>query len=69
MTDSVARPFSIRLDFLQEGDFQATICEDGINADRFAADYRLHQKTVGNKDVLTFTMQPGGGFVARLRKN
>jgi alpha-glucosidase len=69
MTDSVARPFSVKLDFLQEGDFQATICEDGINADRYAADYRLHQKIVGNKDVLTFTMQPGGGFVARLRKN
>jgi alpha-glucosidase len=66
MTDSSARKFTIPLSFLSGNEFTATICEDGINADRFAADYKLFTKTVTSKDSLTFSMQPGGGFVARI---
>lgn len=66
MTDSTARTFTIPLDFIGNQQFTATICEDGINADRFAADYLLTSKNVSTKDSLTFTLQPGGGFVARL---
>lgn len=68
MTDSSARSFKLSLDFLGAGEYQATICEDGINADRYASDYRLTQKNVTAQDLLNFTMQPGGGFVVRLRK-
>lgn len=66
MTDSTAREFTIPLDFTGDKRFTATICEDGINADRYAADYSLTTKNISSKDSLTFTLQPGGGFVARL---
>jgi alpha-glucosidase len=69
MTDSVSRKFSIPLDFLDGGDYTATVCEDGLNADRYAADYKLSTRVVTSKENLSFTLQPGGGFVARLIKN
>lgn len=69
MTDSVSRKFTIPLKFLEEGKFEATICEDGLNADRYASDYKISTRTVTAQDLLIFTMQPGGGYMVRLRKN
>jgi alpha-glucosidase len=68
MTDTTTRSFTIPLDFVGPGNFTATLCEDGINADRFAADYKIVSRPVSSKDSLTFTLQPGGGYVARLMK-
>jgi alpha-glucosidase len=68
MTDSVSRKFSIPLDFLGDGQFAATICEDGLNADRYAADYKLSSRVVTSKENLSFTLQPGGGYMVRLIK-
>jgi alpha-glucosidase len=68
MTDSVSRKLSIRLDFLDEGHYNATICEDGLNADRYAADYKLSSRVVTSNENLSFTMQPGGGYMVRLVK-
>lgn len=68
MTDSVSRQFSIPLNFLDAGnEYVATACEDGLNADRYAPDYRITEKTVTAQDLLTFTMQPGGGYMVRLK--
>jgi len=68
MTDSVSRNFSIPLDFLEDGQYAATMCEDGINADRYAADYKMTNRVVTSKENLSFTLQPGGGFMVRLIK-
>jgi alpha-glucosidase len=68
MTDSVGRKFSIPLDFLGKGQYAATICEDGINADRYAADYKLSSRVVTSRENLSFTLQPGGGYMVRLIK-
>lgn len=68
MTDSSSRDISVPLSFLDEGTYQATICLDGVNADRYAADYKLMEKTVTAQDLFTFKMHPGGGMVARIRK-
>lgn len=68
MTDSVKRNYSLPLTFLKQGEYTATICEDGINADRYASDYKITSKTLSSKDSLTFTMQPGGGYMVRLIK-
>jgi alpha-glucosidase len=68
MTDSVSRNFTIPLSFLGNGEYTATICEDGLNADRYAADYKLSDHFVTSKNKLSFTLQPGGGFMARLIK-
>jgi alpha-glucosidase len=68
MTDSVARNFEVPLDFLEQGEYTATICEDGINADRYAGDYKLTTKTVTAAHKLNFMMQPGGGYMARIAR-
>jgi alpha-glucosidase len=68
MTDSASRKFSIPLDFLGKGQYTATMCEDGINADRYAADYKLSTRVVTSRESLSFTLQPGGGYVVRLIK-
>lgn len=68
MTDSISRKFSVPLKFLGEGAFVATICEDGLNADRYASDYSITEKTLTAQDLLTFTLQPGGGCMVRFRK-
>jgi alpha-glucosidase len=68
LTDSASRKFTIPLDFLGDGGFTATICEDGLNADRYAADYKLSSRVVSSTENLSFTLQPGGGFMVRLIK-
>lgn len=68
MTDSVSRTFEIPLDFLEQGEYEATICADGINADRYASDYKITSRVVTSKEKLSFIMQPGGGYVVRLIK-
>jgi alpha-glucosidase len=42
------------------------IMEDGVNADRYASDYRKTDRTVSKKDSLTFKMAPNGGWAAIL---
>ncbi len=69
MTDWTAKKFDIDLSFLGEGEYSAIIFSDGINADRFAQDYRKAEVTVSKTDTLTINMASGGGYVARITKN
>jgi alpha-glucosidase len=46
ITDSTARDANIKLDFLGQGNYAATICKDGINADRNAMDYVIEKNSV-----------------------
>lgn len=68
MTDWTARELSIPLSFLDAGGYEATICEDGINADRYASDYKLTRATISGTDSYKIRMAPGGGFILRLQK-
>lgn len=68
MTDWTARTFEVPLAFLGAGTYEATIVSDGMNADRYAADYRIDRRQVGPEATLTLRLAPGGGYVARLRK-
>lgn len=68
MTDWTARELAIDLSFLDEGDFEAIICEDGINADRYPSDYTLTTRSIKKTDPLTIKMAPGGGYLLRLQK-
>ena len=68
MTDSVSRKFTVPLSFLEKGGYTATICEDGLNADRYASDYKMSSRVVTSKESLSFTLQPGGGYMVRLMK-
>lgn len=68
MSDWTARELSIELSFLGEGDYEAEICEDGINADRYPSDYTIRTETVNKKTRLPIKMAPGGGSLMRLKK-
>jgi alpha-glucosidase len=68
MTDWSARELTADLSFLEEGIYEAAICEDGINADRYASDYKLTTKKISAKEQLKIKMAPGGGYLLRLRK-
>jgi len=66
MTDWTARTIDVPLTFLPAGTYAATIVSDGMNADRYAADYRIEKREVESAATLTLRLAPGGGYVARL---
>ena len=68
MTDWSAREMAIKFDFIGEGNYKAVICKDGINAERYAADYILTESIVKKNDTIKFHLAPGGGFFIRLEK-
>lgn len=68
MTDWTERQLAYDLSFLDEGVYDATICEDGVNADRYASDYKLLNAEISKADQLKIKMAPGGGYILRLRK-
>ena len=68
MTDWSSRNFTIPLDFLSEGNYEATVCEDGINSDRYPSDYSIKIFEATNKDSIQIQMASGGGYLLRLRK-
>jgi alpha-glucosidase len=68
MTDWTARTLDVSLAFLDAGSYAATIVSDGMNADRYAADYRIDTLEAGQGSTLKLRLVPGGGYVARLSK-
>ncbi|MBE0673777.1 MAG: glycoside hydrolase family 97 C-terminal domain-containing protein, partial [Bacteroidales bacterium] len=61
-----ARDFKVDLSFLPDGDYNVTAFSDGINADRYASDYKKSASTVTSGSILDIRMAPGGGWVARI---
>ena len=68
MTDWTGREFTLDLSFLGDGVYEATIFQDGVNADKMAEDYKKVVLKVRSQDSLEVKMAPGGGWVARFRK-
>ncbi len=68
MTNEQGRTLEVDLSFLQKGRFKMTSFEDGLNADRYASDYKRAERKVSAKDTLTLKLAPGGGWVARLER-
>jgi alpha-glucosidase len=68
MTDWSTRELTLTLSFLEEGGYEAIICADGINADRYPSDYTLQKRQVVKNESLPAKMSPGGGYLLRLRK-
>ena len=40
--------------------------QDGVNADRFASDYKRTKSKVTSSQKLKITLAPGGGWAARI---
>jgi alpha-glucosidase len=66
MTDWTARDFDLDLSFLSEGRFQLDAYQDGLNADRWASDYKRVKSQVTKTTKLNIKLAPGGGWAARI---
>ncbi|MCB0260841.1 MAG: glycoside hydrolase family 97 catalytic domain-containing protein, partial [Calditrichaeota bacterium] len=67
MTNESGREFTLGLSFLEAGVYDAEMIEDGINADRYAGDYRRVTLTITRGDSITIRLAPGGGWAAHLK--
>lgn len=70
VTDESAREFEIRLDFLEDGKYEAQVYCDAPDADCYKNEtaYTISKRKVTNKSVLKLRMAPGGGFAVRFKK-
>ena len=67
LNDWNGRDLEVTLDFLGEGEYDAQIFMDGVNANRWGEDYKLEKTKVSKGDVLPVRMADGGGWVAILK--
>jgi len=68
MTDWSPRTFNINCSFLGDGVYTAVIYQDGINAERYASDYRKIEMKADKSTILDINMAPGGGWVGKFVK-
>jgi len=66
LTDWKSRDLNLDLSFLPAGNYNMEIFQDGINADRHAADYKHMIITVKSGEKMKIHLAPGGGYAARL---
>ena len=66
MTDWTPRSLDIDLSFLSDGSFTMDAYQDGINADRWASDYKKTTSSVNKGAKLKLNLAPGGGWAARI---
>jgi alpha-glucosidase len=67
LNDWNGRKLEVTLDFLGEGEYDAQIFMDGVNADSWGEDYKLERTVVRKGDVLPVRMADGGGWAAILK--
>lgn len=68
MTNWTPRDLTLDFSFLGDGNYQATIFKDGVNADRDGTDYKKEVVNVTSSDKMKIHMAPGGGWAARIEK-
>jgi alpha-glucosidase len=66
LTNWDARTLTLKLDFVEHGQYHAAIFRDGVNAHRVASDYVFKDTTATKDAVITVNMKPGGGWAAVL---
>lgn len=67
MTDWTPRDLTVELGFLGDGQYEADIFADGVNATKDATDYKHTQQIVTAKDCLKIHLSSGGGWTAVIR--
>jgi alpha-glucosidase len=68
MSNWDARDITLDLSFLGNGNFEAEIFRDGINADRDATYYKKEIVKLSANDKVNVHLAPGGGWAARIYK-
>lgn len=68
LTNWEARDIELDLSFLGDGEFQAEVFEDGINADRIAKDYKHKIIRIPADKKLNIHLAPGGGYIMKIMK-
>ncbi len=66
MTDWTERTIDVDFSFLPAGNYNVEIFQDGINADRYAGDYKISKSTVRSGGRIRINMAAGGGWVAKV---
>lgn len=66
LTDWSPRDMELDLSFLGQGDFKMEVFQDGINADRYASDYKHTTTDVKSDTRMNLHLAPGGGWAARI---
>jgi len=64
MTNWDPRELELDLSFLGDGNFQMELFEDGVNADRYAEDYKKETIQVNKDSKISVKLAPGGGWAA-----
>ena len=62
------RDLTLQFDFLDEGNYEAQILKDGINANHNAEDYKIELASINKDSKLDLHLASGGGFVIKLKK-
>ena len=65
MTDWSPRELTVDLSFLGPGTYVMDSLQDGINADRYASDFKQVTSKVHRTDKIEIKLAPGGGWVGR----
>ena len=68
MTDWSSRNLELDLSFLEKGTYQMKVFKDGINANRFAEDYKIEVLDVNPTTVISAKLAKGGGWTAIISK-
>jgi alpha-glucosidase len=68
MTNWTPRDLELNLSFLGDGEYQAVIFRDGVNADKDATDYKKEIVNVSRGSKLKIRLSEGGGWAARIEK-
>jgi alpha-glucosidase len=66
ITNWNAKDLTLDLSFLGNGNFEAEIFQDGVNADREGTDYKKITQKVTSIDRLQIKLSNGGGWAARI---
>jgi alpha-glucosidase len=66
LTDWTSRDMDLDLSFLPGGQYTMEIFQDGINADRYASDYKHFKVNVKSGEKMKIHLAPGGGWAARI---
>ena len=67
MGDLDAHELEIDFSFLNDGKWEMEIFRDGINADRYASDYKRIVQSISKFDKKKIKLAPGGGWTAIVR--